>query len=51
MRQRNILKEKCSVNIDIECDDGNDVMIEMMRRIVIIVMFCQPLSEHCGAIL
>ena len=47
----NILTEKYSVNMDSDCDDGDDVMIEMMRRMLIIAMFCQPLSEHCGAIL
>ena len=51
MRQGNILTEKYSMNIDSDCDDEDDVMIEMMRMMVIIVMFCQPLSEHCGAIL
>ena len=39
------------MNMDSDCDDGDDVMIEMMRRIVIFVIFCQPLSEHGGAIL
>ena len=51
MRQGNILTEKYSVNIDSDRDDGDDVMRDMMRMMVIMVMFCQPLSEHCGAIL
>ena len=48
--QPSVVSEQGSLNIDGACDSWDD-LIMIMLGMVMIVMFCQPLSEHCGAIL